>query len=327
MHIFFTKQWANLFGDEQGCSVDTFEIAKKDKVISYSFLKKEINKLAFAKNVSERFFDITSSYGYGGIYVSESAQTDLSFIKEYKNKFVDYCIGNNIVTDFIRFHPLQKNHLYFDDIYGLKQVNDNAFIELGQSSENIEKNIAKRHRYCIRKAIASGVTVEFKDDFEAINDFMKLYKETNDKNHASSFYYFSNNFFKKLHNMLGDKIKLVIAYLKGEPISAALFVCDEGEVYYFLSGTSKLGYSVFACHLLLHEVIFWAKNNGYALFNLGGGVKRNDNLFLFKSGFSNTIAPYFVGTATRMEKIYDKFLKMSSVSPEVDYFPKYRYDP
>jgi serine/alanine adding enzyme len=272
-----------------------------------------------------KYYDIVSPYGYGGIYVSEAASQDPDFIRDFSDAFNIYCVKNNIVSEFIRFHPLQKNYVFFKDSYLLKHVNNNVYVDLRQADCDILKNIAKRHRYCIRKAIANGVKINFEDDFDKIESFIQLYEATNDKNNATAFYYFGKEFFSKLRDTFGNKIRLVTAYLGNRLISASLFIFDEKNVYYFLSGTNKLGYDVFACHLLLHEAIFRAKKEGRELFNLGGGLKSNDSLFLFKSGFSSSVAPYYIGTAIRMPDIYEKMLDASGVNPSVDYFPKYRY--
>lgn len=326
MDVFFTKEWANIFAKKMGELADTFEIVKSDKIMSYSFIKREINKLPFAKQLSKKYYDVVSPYGYGGIYISEKAKQDPDFILNFKNKFNDYCAENNIVAEFIRFHPLQKNHEFFKDFYSLKYVNDNVYVDLKQAEGDILKNIAKRHRYCIRKAKAKGVNIDFKDNFENIDDFIKLYEETNNKNKTIPFYYFGKEFFDKMRDFFGNKIRLVTASLDNKIISAALFIIDEKEVYYFLSGTNKLGYDVFAGHLLLHEAIFKAKQEGKGLFNLGGGLKKNDSVFLFKSGFSNKIVPYYIGTAIRIPDIYKKLLDKSGIDPSADYFPKYRHE-
>lgn len=325
MNIFFTKEWAGMFAEKEGGIVDTFELVDGGKIISYTFIKREINKLPFAKNFEKKYYDIISPYGYGGIYISKAVAREPDFIRRFKDEFNNYCIENNVVAEFIRFHPLQKNYMFFRDFYSLRHVNDNVYVDLRQADGDILKNIAKRHRYCIRKARAKGININFNDDFKSIDDFIKLYKATNDGNKAIVFYYFGKDFFNKLRGFFGNKVRLVTASLDNKIISTALFIFDEKEVYYFLSGTNKLGYDVLAGHLLLNEAIFKAKQEGKKLFNLGGGLKKNDSVFLFKSGFSNTTAPYYVGTAIRMPDIYKKLLDMSGADPLVDYFPKYRH--
>lgn len=325
MDVFFTKEWANIFAEKEGETAGFFEMIDGDKIMSYSFIKREINKMSFATKLSEKYFDIISPYGYGGIYMSEAVSSDSNFIRKFISIFNDYCMDNNIVSEFIRFHPLQKNYKFFANVYSLRHVNDNVYINLKQTEKEISQNIAKRHRYCIRKAIAKGVNIKFDNNFEDIDKFIKLYEGTNDKNKASDFYYFKKDFFSSLKKSFGNKIKLVTASIDDKIVSASLFIFNEKEVYYFLSGTNKLGYNVFACHLLLHEVILKAKNDGKESFNLGGGLAINDNLFLFKSGFSNLVAPYYIGTAVRLPDVYKKLLDMSKVNLEIDYFPKYRY--
>ena len=63
-----------------------------------------------------KYFDISSAYGYGGPLFEFSDQCNNIGIleKEFFSVFSDYCKTNNIITQFDRFHPLLKNHLFFE---------------------------------------------------------------------------------------------------------------------------------------------------------------------------------------------------------------------
>lgn len=326
MELLFTLTWAKLFEKGFGGVAEEFTYKKDNKIVSYAFIKRCINQLPFAQFLKEKYYDIVSPYGYGGIFISDSAQKDPIFLRQFEEKFSDYCAKQNIIAEFVRFHPFQKNHLLFKDYYLLKKANDNIYIDLSESEDIILMNMEKRHRYSIRKAEKSGAVVKFDDDFQYLNQFKKLYKETNDRNQASRFYYFSDEFFDRLIKDFTQNIKLVIAELNGEVVAASLFIFGEKEVYYFLSGANKTGLNSCANYLILRQIISDAKHSGKSIFNLGGTLSNNTNLFLFKSGFSKTMAPFYVGTKIYNNIVYDKLIDLFKVGGEkTDYFPLYRY--
>lgn len=325
MDIFFTKEWAELFAEIFGGQVENFRFGDENKFISYSFIKRPVKQLPFARDFEHDCYDITAPYGYGGVYLSPEAKNDPSFIAEYQKNFKDYCLRNNIISEFIRFHPLDANHSFFADYYDLSQISDNIYIDLAQSEEDLWKNIDKRQRYSIRQAEKSGVIIETDKDFKYLDDFKKLYRQTILRNNAAKFLLFSDDFFDSLLKSFKERIILLIAKLQDKVISAALFIVNDDNAYYFLSGADKDFFRHSPNHLLLHKAIGLIKGKNKRYFNLGGGMKKGDGVFLFKSGFSKSLAPYFVGKKIHNQELYEKLNKLANVENDVDFFPKYRY--
>ncbi|MFA6322234.1 MAG: peptidoglycan bridge formation glycyltransferase FemA/FemB family protein [Candidatus Buchananbacteria bacterium] len=325
MDIFYTEQWAKFFV-KPGEDVGTFNFGDADKFIRYSFIKRPIGLLPFVNQINDIGFDIVSPYGYGGIYLSPKARSDQKFIAEYKNEFTNYCRKNSIVSEFIRFHPFDKNQDFFQDYYDLIKVNDNIFVDLNQTEAEISKSIDKRHRYSIRRAKDFGVEIEIDQNFCYLDDFINLYQQTMSRNSASDFYFFPESFFKNLLAEFGHQLLLLVAKLNGKVIAASFFVINNENIYYFLSGSDYKFFHVFANHLLLWEAIAYAKKNNKKYLNLGGGMKTDDSLFLFKSGFSKYSVPYFVGKKIHDQSKYDFLLTESGVDRKIDFFPQYRYN-
>lgn len=325
MDIFFTKEWAELFADKYGGKVENFRFGDGDKFISYVFIKRHIRDLPFARGFEYDCFDIITPYGYGGVYLSPEARNDSAFIAEYKKRFNDYCAQHSIIAEFIRFHPLDSNHIFFADSHDLLQANDNVYINLQQSNNDILKNIDKRQRYSIRQAERSGVEIEIDERYAYFDDFKELHCQTMARNKADDFYYFTEDFFDKLIDIFKDRVMFLTAKLKDKIIAAALFIINDDNAYYF-SGCSDVNFLKYSAnHLILWRAINIAKEKNKKYFNLGGGLKRGDSLFFFKSGFSKSLAPYFIGKKIYNKDIYDKLVDLSGIKGDIDFFPKYRH--
>ena len=52
----------------------------------------------------DRFFDFSSVYGYGG-WLIEGTETNGLF-----DEYTEWINGNGIISEFVRFHPMLKNH-------------------------------------------------------------------------------------------------------------------------------------------------------------------------------------------------------------------------
>ena len=72
---------------------------ENDKFLIYSFIKTKIN---------EDLFDIQSAYGYS---CPLSNHNDSLFIERSQNSFSEWAKDNNILVEFIRFHPLLENKI------------------------------------------------------------------------------------------------------------------------------------------------------------------------------------------------------------------------
>ena len=64
---------------------------------------------------SENLFDITTPYGYGG-FIIEGIPNDNN-LKKINKEYSDCCRSKNIISEFVRFHPVLKNSKINSEIY------------------------------------------------------------------------------------------------------------------------------------------------------------------------------------------------------------------
>ena len=67
------------------------------------------------KIVLQSLFDITTPYGYGGFIIEGTPSN--SNLKELNEEYTNYCRSKNIISEFVRFHPVLKNSKMNSNIY------------------------------------------------------------------------------------------------------------------------------------------------------------------------------------------------------------------
>jgi lipid II:glycine glycyltransferase (peptidoglycan interpeptide bridge formation enzyme) len=306
---------------------------EKGNKLCYSFLKREINQLAFMNDEndeSELFDIITPSYGYGGpLYDYEDEQ----FVRQFRSVFSNYCKENNIITEFIRFHPILQNQIYMDTSMEVAYNRETIFVDLMKTEKEIFNHYHKNHKRNVKKAIKNNLefrVFQKERTHEKIDEFYKLYKETMDKLNASDYSYFSTEYLTDLLSADDNHLMMGAVLLNGNMVAAAICMHDGGTLHYHL-GCSKqetlnLGTTIF----LLHKIALWGNEKGLHTFHLGGGHVGRDSLFQFKHRFhAEGSLNFYIGKKVHHPEIYYKLLKKWEqyyLQPSVEeFFPSYRY--
>jgi serine/alanine adding enzyme len=292
--------------------------------IYYPFLKREIKSNLF----DTQYYDIVSPYGYNGPIILKCLQNrKLELVAEFTNELRLYCKNNNIVSSFMRFHPILENHKDFRSKFTVNVIRKTVGITL---SGNIFDEYKPECKNKIKKAIKLGVTVEIDMKCNRINDFFQIYTETMQNNKASEYYFLPYEFFVNTVKNLGDNVMLVNAFIGDEIIGSAMFMLYGDYVHYHFSGTKKEYWGYASNNLILHTVAQWGAANNKQALHLGGGRTNceDDNLLLFKKSFTHkTFFDFAVGRNIHNQAIYDTLCKIAlDKKPNInqEYFPLYR---
>jgi lipid II:glycine glycyltransferase (peptidoglycan interpeptide bridge formation enzyme) len=295
----------------------------KDIVI-YPFLKRSLWQTPGFENVKLNLFDITSPYGYGG-YLRNS---ELVNMEQFSDCFCEYCKENNIVSEFIRFHPIIENVKYVPKNVDIKKYNQTIVIELNQSEENIWKSMNQTCRNKIRKAIKNNIRIYFDENHKGLDEFNKYYINTMKRLGADFYYYFNQQWFYKMIKLLKNQVLLFHAYLEDKIIASAMFLVNYPYIHYFLTGTLFEARQLATMNLLLHEVAMWAKRKGLKYFHLGGGCFPNDSLFRFKASFSSSRRDFYIGGVVHHREYYEYLCNLrfqgEKIREDMVYYPLYR---
>ena len=284
--------------------------------LCYSLMLLDIADSAQFRGTLEKgiYFDLETPYGYGGPLV-EGEFSDIS-TRSFRDRLAEFCKERNIVSQFIRFHPLMGNHILFNSISETRYIKDTVYID-ASSEQAIIANMDNKCRNMIRKAEKSGVYI-VDASISEYKPFLNMYKETMYRHSADDYYTFSEEYFDYLKEHLATNIIILYAFFNNQPISGALFLFNERFMHYHLAGSDQNYRNLAPSNLILYEASRWACARGIGKLHLGGGLSGGDSLFAFKKQFNKYgRLPFYVGRTVFNRAGYDYLLKLRKRSDPV----------
>ena len=285
-------------------------------------MKRDLSNCQYFKDKVGKgeWFDFSTPYGYGGWLVEGDNFEGL--FSEYKK----WCVDNNIVSEFVRFHPIIKNHLNMDVLYNVVPLGETVTMDLS-SKETVWENLTSKNRNVIRKAEKNGITIHFSSEESVFEEFKAIYNSTMDKDNADDYYYFKKEFYDSVRNDLPNNAGIFYAKLDDKIVSASIILFCNGMLNYHLSGSVREFSRLAPTNLLLCEVAKWGSENGYKTFYLGGGVgSEEDSLFKFKKAFykGDDLNRFYIGKCIFNQEKYNQLVKMRGEITKTGFFPLYR---
>ena len=284
----------------------------------YVVMKKDISEDSRFENSLEKnvYFDFTTPYGYGGPLAEGTFAA--SGQQAFFDELIQYCKSENIVSQFLRFHPLLNNQGVFSMVTENRYVHDTIYIDT--SCENlIFSNMDSSNRNKVRKAHSAGIHVVKRpmSDFTA---FFDMYCETMRRHDADAYYYFRQDYFDFINRSFAENAAIFYAVLDDKPIAGAMFLFNENMMHYHLASVHQEYRSSAAGTLLLYEAAMWAAQNGIGRLHLGGGLNENDSLFGFKKQFNkHGRVPFYIGRTVFDNEAYHRLLQIrNQMDPEFD---------
>ena len=286
---------------------------QEDTIIALPFVLRAVD--------GSEYFDLTSVYGYAGPICNVNVENfDFS---NFKKAFKDYLQSKNIVSVFSRLHPYIVQDQILESLGDLVSLGDVVNIDVtlpidksrmayGKSNKN---QINKLRRQC------KVVKAETKED---ILEFIDIYYENMKRLDAENHYFFSKDYFFQFMEINDYKTDiLLVKHIESNKfIAGSMFVKTKNIVQFHLSGTRTEFLRLKPSKLFLDEMRLQATEQGYKIFNLGGGLgSEHDSLFDFKASFSKDFRAFKIWKYIVNHNIYDK---LSEAKDETNYFPKYR---
>lgn len=220
----------------------------------------------------------------------------------WQKKYLDFFIKNiklfaqDQKTIFIRISPLiandienkEKLHKYgFHDASIHRMDGEVSWvIDLGQKEEQILAGMRKTTRYLIKQAQKLGVKIIIKTEINEINEFIKLYEITSQRQHFVK----HQSIKEEFETFSRDKqILLFEGYYQDKLLGAALIIFYNHQSIYHHSASIQQKIPV--NYLLQWEVIKESMRRGKKLYNLWGIADDNNQrhpwkgITIFKKGF------------------------------------------
>lgn len=284
-------------------------------------MKRDVAKDEHFKGKIEegQYFDFATPYGYGG-WIIEGEKTEELF-----EAYEKWLRKNGIISEFVRFHPMAKNHDESRPFYEVIQLGEVVHMELS-SPEDIWNNIISKNRNMIRKAVKNGVIIYNGRFPEIYEKFRTIYNGTMDKDDAEEYYYFGPEFYKSILEDLPQNAQVFWAEKEGQVIAASIMLATNRRMNYHLSGSLREYSSLAPTNLLLYEAALWGCANGCKTLYLGGGVgSGEDSLFKFKRAFyKGDLNHFYIGKRIYNPEKYDELVDMRDEEISSSFFPKYR---
>ena len=323
--IYFLPAYGRLNESIEGGRAQTYDFTCVHGRIQSVFIKRPIPILL----EGEQFYDAVTPYGYGGPQVIESTDRE-KLLAAYIENYSDYCRKNRIVDEFVRFHPLAENAHDFGSLYQTTYNRHTIAVDLTDEDYS-RTQFTPDCRNMIRKAAKKGVSIEIDESCIYLDDFIRLYYATMDKNRASDYYYFDRSYFEQLREIEGCDVILINGFVKDRIISSAMFLLSGRNMHYHLSSTDREYYSFASNNAILSCAARYGRAHGMRWLHLGGGLSSDekDRLYKFKRSFGRmdrNLKDFYIGKAVFLPEEYSQLCELTQKNgmESRDFFPAYR---
>lgn len=325
--IYFEPNYGKLYEKMENGISECFEYSNEHGSITNLFIKREIPIILDSE---EKYYDITTPYGYGGPIINNVVKgKEAELVNGYKKAFMEFCLANNIVSEFIRFHPVIGNEIPFKVVYDVQYLRKTVGTNLKEFEEPFQEEFSKSARKNVRRSLREGVSYEIIENPDSIDEFLEIYYSTMDRNEADDYYYFDEEYFKKCLELFPENILIVKALYEEKTIAMGFYFIYDKYIHTHLSGTLSEHLNLSPAYILRYALTEWGKENGYHLIHHGGATTNdeNDSLLRFKKRFGqNTEFDFSIGRRIWNQKIYKQLCDAVNVEKESNFFPAYRLE-
>jgi hypothetical protein len=301
--IYFTPEYYSLYEEYGDGVAKCFVFTDKENILLYPFLLNSINVLGY--KLSENYYDIQGAYGYNGLI---SNSREINFISSFYSCFRDFCLRNNIIAEFLRFHPLLNNHLISDSFLDVVYNRNVVFVDLCSEKKEVIQGIKASTRRNIKKGERNLEIKILQKNFN-INEFINIYSHTMQRVKSDNYLYFNEKYFRDLFEL--DNVICFEAYYNGKLAGAAISFIYGDYLHYHL-GASYDEFLIYRPNdFIFYNMILYGLEKKCRRLFFGGGTSgnSNDSLLRYKSNFSPNIVPFYIGKKIYNESIYNEIIK------------------
>jgi len=123
-------------------------------------------------------------------------------------------------------------------------------------------------------------------DVEYLNIFYKFYSTMMKKNNVPCQ---KISYFASLFLYLKKNLKFICVKYRRELIAISIILISGRNIFMMYGGMNNTGYEKYAKYFMIYQLMLKYKKRGYSRLVLGTGVDgKNDSVYLFKKGFTDT---------------------------------------
>lgn len=312
--IYFEEGYGSLYNRQENGKYQIFIYEDENGRIEHSFILRKIE--------GTEYCDLITPYGYGGPLIIKLIGNKNLLLERFHFSFMKYVKDNNVISEFIRFHPLLQNADDFKKIYPIEFVRNTCVTELIGNQENVRDYVTKKCYKRIKHCIKIGMDFEIETEPDSIDDFIDIYYSTMKRNEADEYYYFDKQYFETMLKKLRKYIITVKIKYENKTIAMGLYFLYGDTIHIHLSGTLSEYIKLSPAYMLRYAIIKWGIQHEYRFIHHGGGRSNSleDGLYVFKKQFSNKEEPFYIAKKIWNEEVYHEM----SNQKDTDFFPAYR---
>ncbi|NVK18600.1 MAG: GNAT family N-acetyltransferase [Methylocystaceae bacterium] len=315
--VFYTSGFAQLCQktinaqDKVQCAIWNDE---QGNLLMYPFVLRNLCTFIDDPNV-DGFYDTVSLYGRGGIVGQAEDVVFKLFYRELENYFSD----KNVFCSFDRFHPVIGNHDLIPHQGKAMEIGGFVIADLQRDMDEINRSFKSSVRKDVKKAIRNGVEWFCENSIDHLDDFLAIYYKTMDRNNASDFHYFPEEYFRNLETLLKEDFLFFYARHEGTIVSCELVLLHGDYSHSFLGGTRHEALPLAANPLLKKAIIETTHKMGCRYYLLGGGHQAEDGIFKYKKAYApEGVYPSFIGGTIWNNERYQKLkLELSEAGHQI----------
>lgn len=320
--IYFEPEYARLYETADNQAVE-YRFECEYGIVTNLFLKRKIN-ISLPDGI--QYYDIATPYGYGGPVIHSTTDKE-KLIAAYFEDFKAYTGRENIIADFVRFHPIIGNGVDFREAYNAifdrKTVGTNLTYD-----DVIGTEFSKHKRKDIRRILKNPkISYKIDEDPSTLDDFVEIYYSTMDRNRADSYYFFRPEYFQKMLEKLKPHIITAKVLLGDKLIAMGIYFRYGKYLHAHLSGTLSEYLDYSPAYILKYALAVYGHEHGYDVIHYGGGSTRSEDnsLYKFKREFGkNTVFDFYIAKKVWNEDVYQRICDTAGVDIKSEFFPAYR---
>ena len=267
----------------------------RDRGLAWPYLLRRVDAIAALQGSPAT--DVGSVYGYPGPLAWGCRPGD-EFLAQAWFAVAGVWRDQGAVTAFTRFHPLLDNASLLSGLEWSSErpdgdrdpviaVGPTVSVDCTLDDDTARGLYARALRQHIAAGRRAGLVTVVDENWNALEAFGALYRETMARNGAAAYYFFDASYFHRLVVALSGHIHLLVTKLGDVVAAAGLFTEFNGIVQAHLVGTNGDLRALSPFKVLLDDARAWARARGNVVLHLGGGRGgREDSLLRFKAEFS-----------------------------------------
>lgn len=319
-NLFLNQSYGKLYEDIFNGKCEVFEFQSPLGTVKHLFMKL---KVPFEID-GITFYDLITPFTYGGPVIEECHEEDKwELLTDFQTAFQEYCNDNNIVAEFISFHPMAVNSIDFLHCYELDYIEDAKGINISDRVNPVAESFSVESIGKVLGAFKSGIDYEVYKGKDKLDDLVTFLTkvQVNTKQ--------SRTYFNGCKDLMDDRLLFVEAKFDGEVIGMTMCLLLDDILTTHLTLTDELGDHLDAAYVMHYALTEWSKSNEVKIIHLAGSwVNKNENE---KMAFNNhfTELPNYkvcIGRKIWNERVYSELCKKANVEMYIDYFPAYRIE-